>query len=101
MTENPPTPTPENAPPKPEVVIKYPAMVFVSKFSRLVATVMAFAFVGFALYFIFLGIFSSKVPFVLGIINAGFYLLIGSVCIGLVRGAGEVFELLLDLEKRK
>lgn len=83
-----------------KVVEKYPAMAFVAKFARLVATIMAFAFMFFALLSIGMGIFTDA-SFLWGLINAGFYLLIGSVCVGLVRGAGEVFELLLDIEKRK
>lgn len=80
---------------------KYPAMEFVVKFSKLLAMIMSFGFVGFALYFIFLGILSENVRFAVGLVNAGFYLLIGSVCVGLVKGMGEAFEVLLELEKRK
>lgn len=83
-----------------KVVEKYPAMQFVAKFARLVATIMGFAFIFFALLSIGMGVFSDA-SFLWGLVNAGFYLLIGSVCVALVRGMGEVFELLLDLEKRK
>jgi hypothetical protein len=100
MTENnapDPNKLPEPVTPKVE---KYPAMVFVAQFSRLCATILAFAFVGFALLSIFMGIFSEDGSFLWGLVNAGFYLLIGSVLVGLVRGMGEVFELLLELDKK-
>lgn len=100
MTETPPIITPENTSELKKVVEKYPAMQFVAKFARLIATIMAFAFVLFAVLSIVMGIFTDS-SFLWGLVNAGFYLLIGSVCVGLVRGAGEVFELLLELEKRK
>lgn len=105
MTENTNTEAKNTTPPVAKeavskVVEKYPAMRFVSQFARLVATIMAFAFVGIALVLIIMGIF-TEASFVLSLVNAGFYLLIGSVCVGLVRGAGEVFELLLELEKRR
>lgn len=80
---------------------KYPAMEFVVKFSKLLAMVMILGFLFIALYFVFLGIFSESVRFTIGLINAGFYLLIGSVCVALVKGMGEAFEVLLELEKRK
>ena len=80
---------------------KYPAMEFVVKFSQLVATIMAFVFVGFALLSIIMGIFSENGSFVWGLVNAGFYVLIGGVLIGLVKGMGEAFSVLLELEKRK
>lgn len=80
-------------------LIKYPGMEFIVKFARLVATIMAFAFVGFAVLSLIMGIF-TEASFLWGMVNAGFYLLVGSVCVALVRGMGEVFELLLDLEKR-
>ena len=79
---------------------KYPAMEFVVKFSRLAGMVLAFAFLGFALFSILMGIF-SEASFVWGMINAGFYVLIGGVLVGLVKGMGEAFSVLLELEKRK
>lgn len=82
-----------------ESVVKYPGMEFVVRFARLVATILTFAFVLFAVISLVAGIF-TKTSFLWGMVNAGFYLLVGAVCVALIRGMGEVFELLLDLEKR-
>ncbi len=102
MTETPPlTPVPENISPKELVVEKYPAMQFVVKFAKLLATVIAVLFLLFALISIVNGIFSEGGSFLWGLVNAGFYIMIGGVLIGLVKGMGEAFEVLLELEKRK
>lgn len=80
---------------------KYPAMQFVVKFSKLLATVISVLFLLFALISIVSGIFSEDKSFLWGLINAGFYVMTGGVLIGLVKGMGEAFELLLALEERK
>jgi hypothetical protein len=80
---------------------KYPAMQFVVKFAKLLATVIAVLFLLFALLSIISGIFNEDASFLWGLVNAGFYIMIGGVLIGLVKGMGEAFELLLELEKRK
>ncbi|NCP66991.1 hypothetical protein GW756_01645 [bacterium] len=82
-------------------VERYPAMQFVVKFSKLVATVIAVLFLLFALMSIITGIFNEDASFLWGLVNAGFYILVGGVLIGLIKGMGEAFEVLLDLEKRK
>ncbi len=80
---------------------RYPAMQFVVKFSRLMATVISVLFLIFALLAIITGIFNEDKSFLWGLINAGFYVMVGGVLIGLVKGMGEAFEVLLELEKRK
>jgi len=80
---------------------KYPAMQFVVKFAKLLATIMAVLFLAFALLSIITGIFSEDSSFLWGLVNAGFYVLVGGVLIGLIKGMGEAFEVLLELEKRK
>jgi hypothetical protein len=80
---------------------KYPAMQFVVQFARLLATIIAVLFLLFVVISILSGIFSEDRSFLWGLINAGFYLMIGGVLIGLVKGMGEAFEVLLALEKRK
>ena len=79
---------------------KYPAMHFVVRFAKLTAMILAFFFLAVAIVSVITGIFSEDRSFVWGLINAGFTLLVGSVLIGLVKGMGEAFELLLNMDER-